>query len=79
MMPRQLRVDLIWQARIRYWRASISVYRSTLRYHWLYFKHYGWRRIAICLLEVPDHISAARKACIGSMRRTDDKKPSKWE
>ncbi len=29
-----------------------------LRYHLLCFKHFGWRRFLIFLLEVPDHLRA---------------------
>jgi hypothetical protein len=46
------------RAEARYCRASVFLFFAIFRYHLLCFKHYGWRRIAIYLLETPEHLKA---------------------
>ena len=47
-----------WDARARYCRASVLLALAVFRYHALCFRHLGWRRALIFLLEFPEQLKA---------------------
>jgi hypothetical protein len=45
-----------WQAKARLYLTVSRLLFAKLRYHFLCFKHFGWRAAAIFVLETPEHL-----------------------
>jgi hypothetical protein len=50
----------LWKRRAEamYCLASARLFLAEFRYHFLCFKHFGWRRGAVYLLKTPEHCKA---------------------
>jgi hypothetical protein len=46
------------RAQAAYLLDTLKLTLAVIRYHLLCFKHFGWRRLAIFLLETPEHLRA---------------------
>ena len=46
---------MIWRLKAGQLLASVTLPFLKLRYHLLCFKHFGWRRLAIFILQTPEH------------------------
>ena len=62
-------------AEARYCGASLGLFFAKLRYHFLCFKHFGWRRAVAYLLETPQHISAVGLALFTHRGHSKDSTP----
>ena len=52
------RKRMLWKLKAEQLLCSVTLPFLKLRYHLLCFKHFGWRRLAIFLLQTPEHIKA---------------------